>query len=215
VAIVNDDVITLHELDKKIKALTGVDAETIRRRNPPEYQKVREKVLALIIDDRIAQKRINELGIEIYEKEIDEAIQKIMEDNQWNRKELLAMLQSRGLRMDEYRKTVKEDLQKQRLINYEVKSKIIIRDSKLKPIIRNIKSAFSGSKVLNSPRSFSLRTPQIMPEVQIKSKKRQRKSSKHFAMVRTFRPWRGNTPKALEQDREATWVDSIRASWTP
>jgi peptidyl-prolyl cis-trans isomerase SurA len=142
VAIVNDDVITLHELDKKIKALTGVDAETIRRRNPPEYQKVREKVLDLIIDDRIAQKRINELGIEIYEKEIDEAIQKIMEDNQWNRKELLAMLQSRGLRMDEYRKTVKEDLQKQRLINYEVKSKIIIREEQIETYYQEHKERF-------------------------------------------------------------------------
>jgi len=146
VAIVNDDVITLHELDKKIKILTGVDVETLQQRSPLEYQEMRKKVLDQIIDDRIAQKRIKERGIEISEKEIDDAIQKTMEDNQWNQEELLATLESRGLRLDEYRKAVKEDLQKRRLINFEVKSKVIIREEQIEAYYLEHKERFQRKK---------------------------------------------------------------------
>lgn len=142
VAVVNDDVITLHELDNEIKMLTGMDAETIRQKNQSEYQKLQERVLDHLINERIAQKRIDELQIEISEKEIDDRIQRVMEENQWNREEFLATLQSKGLSLDDYRKSIKKDLQRHQLINYEVKSKIIIREEQIENFYEDHKERF-------------------------------------------------------------------------
>lgn len=159
VAVVNEDVITLHELDKKIKVLTGVDAEKIRQKNQLEYQKIQKKVLDRLINERIAQKRIDELQIEISEKEIDESIQRIMEDNQWSREAFLSMLQSKGLSLNEYRKSVKEDLQRRQLINFEVKSKIIIREEQIESYYETHKDRFQRKKGFELASIFLPRNP--------------------------------------------------------
>ena len=49
-------------------------------------------------------------------------------ENQWGKENFEAMLKSRGLTPNEYRQVIKEDLQRYKLIDFEVKSKIIISD---------------------------------------------------------------------------------------
>ena len=73
VAIVNDDLVTLYELNKKIKELTGRTPVELRSQNEDQYYEVRGKILELLIDDKIKQAKVLEMGIEVSQKKIDDA----------------------------------------------------------------------------------------------------------------------------------------------
>lgn len=148
VAIVNDDIITQYELNKKIKEMTGTSAQELRRNNEQKFLETRHEILELLIDQKLAQKKVQELGIKISEKEVDDAIEKVKKNNQWTQEDLVAKLKHQGITYKKYREEVRADLQRYQLINYAVNSKIVIRDEDLKQYYDKHKDDFTkGGKV--------------------------------------------------------------------
>jgi peptidyl-prolyl cis-trans isomerase SurA len=131
VAIVNDEVITLHELNQMIKEMTGSSAKDLRLQNEDRFLKLRERILEFLINEKIAEEKIRELGIKVTQTEIDAAIEKLKQDNKWTHEDLVSKLNADGITYEKYRNKMKQDLERLRLINYEVKSKIIIRDEQI------------------------------------------------------------------------------------
>ena len=142
VAIVNDEVITLHELNQKIKEMTGSTPEALRRQDLDGYLETRRMVLEYIIDTRIAQEKIRELGIKITPKQIDATIERIKKDNQWTHEDLMARLDGQGVTYEKYQESIKSDLERVKLINFEVKSKIIIREEQITQYYEKHKKEF-------------------------------------------------------------------------
>lgn len=132
VAIVNDDCITLYELNKTIEEWTGYTAEALRAKNEDEFMATRKKILEGLIDEKITKSKIQELGIVITPEQIDMAIEEIKRNNKITQDDLLEELKNRGITYEVYRDNLKKDLERYRLINTEVKSKIIIREEQLK-----------------------------------------------------------------------------------
>ncbi len=143
VAQVNNDVVTLYELDNKIKELTGYDSGELKMKNEKKYIETRRKVLDLLVDEKIAFEKIREMGIEVTPGEIDEAIERIKESNQLTQEGLIAGLKKEEVSLKSYREEIKRQLERNRLINYEVKSKIIIREEEIKDYYSNNKDKFS------------------------------------------------------------------------
>ncbi|RJR18328.1 MAG: hypothetical protein C4582_11810 [Desulfobacteraceae bacterium] len=131
VAYVNNDVITLYELDNRMTKLAGMQLEEFKAKDPQGYADARRQVLNLLIDEKIAQERIKELGINVTAREIDQAIERIKEDNRWTQEDLFEKLKSQKLSYEEYREGVRTELERMRLINHEVKSKIIVREEEI------------------------------------------------------------------------------------
>ena len=128
VAVVNEDVITLHELNSKMKEMTGMSDEEMRNKNKEKYLETRKKILEYLIDEKITQEKIKELHIEISQKQIDTAIENIKKHNQFTQEDLIEELKREGLTYEKFRENIRKDLERARLIDYEVKSKIIIRE---------------------------------------------------------------------------------------
>ena len=143
VAQVNNDVITLYELDNKIKELTGYDSGELKMKDEKKYIETRRKVLDLLVDEKIAFEKIREMGIEVTPGEIDEAIERIKESNQLTQEGLIARLKKEEVSFESYREEIKKQLERNRLINYEVKSKIVIREEEIKDYYSNNKDKFS------------------------------------------------------------------------
>ncbi len=144
VAIVNNDVITLHELNKKMKEVTGLAPEDLRFQDEERYLQARRKVLEIIINDRIAQEKIRELGIQVSEEQIDTAIEQMKRENKLTQEDLLAGLKREGISYEKYRQRIKRDLEIYKLINFEVKSKIIVRDEDIVAYYEENKDKFSS-----------------------------------------------------------------------
>jgi peptidyl-prolyl cis-trans isomerase SurA len=143
VAVVNDDVITLFELNKRIKEMTGVDPEQIKAQDEKRYLEMRRRILDLLIDEKLAQGKIREQHIVVTDREVDAAIERIKEEKKMTQEDLAAGLKKINLTYEAYRQNIKADIERMRLINMEVKSKIIIREEKVREYYEAHKSEYS------------------------------------------------------------------------
>jgi peptidyl-prolyl cis-trans isomerase SurA len=121
-----------------------LDPTDLKKKDEDQYFRARWKVLDMLIDERLAATKAKELGIEVTPEEVDKAIERVKRQNGLSQEELMAGLKNRGLTYERYRQNIKIELQRVRLINYEVKSKIIIRDEKVKEYYEQHKEEFTS-----------------------------------------------------------------------
>jgi peptidyl-prolyl cis-trans isomerase SurA len=146
VAVVNDDIITLFELNLSFKPY----ADKIRERGYPLDQeskmlfKTWEDILNQLIEQKITDQEIKRFKISISEKEIDQTIERIKEANYYTEEDLRAALARDGLTMEEYRKQVKEQILRKRLVNIKVTSKIVITEEDIKSYYETHKDKYGG-----------------------------------------------------------------------
>jgi len=131
VAIVNDDVITLYDLEEKIEEMTGLSSDDIKAQNEERYIEIRRQIQEQLINEKIARKKALELGIQTTESEIDSYIENIKAANQLTQEALIDQLAAEGLTYEKFRKNIKEELERSQLIDYEVTAKTIIREEQI------------------------------------------------------------------------------------
>ena len=144
VAIVNADVVTLYELNTRMSEMTGMTPEALKRKSESDYVEARRKILERLIEEKIAREKIKEMKITVSDKEVDAVIERVKEENKLTQEGLIAALKEQGQSYDEYRKMLKVELERARLINSEVKSKIIIREEELKEYYDDHRDEFSA-----------------------------------------------------------------------
>jgi peptidyl-prolyl cis-trans isomerase SurA len=157
VAIVNDQIITLHELNKTIKELTGHTAEDLRLRNESQFLDARKHILNQLIDEKIAEQKIKELNIQVGDRQIDAAIERIKRDNQLTHEDLLKMLEEDGLTYERYRQRIKSQIQRTQLIDHEVKSRIIVSDAAISRYYEQNAASFEGEEKVHLASIFLMR----------------------------------------------------------
>ena len=133
VAIVNDDLITLYDLNKtlqpyeeNIKAL-GYTPEKERE----TLFKLRSDLLNRLIESKLTDQVVKRYNLEVSEEEIDNALERIKESRSLTDEDLRAGLAQQGLTLEEYRKNVKNQLLRNKLVNREIKSKIVITEKEI------------------------------------------------------------------------------------
>ncbi|RLC31962.1 MAG: hypothetical protein DRH37_01790 [Deltaproteobacteria bacterium] len=159
VAIVNDEVITLHELNRKIKEVSGVDPSELESRDREGFMKVRRQIIDMMIDEKLAEDKVKELEIEVTPKEIDAAVERIKQRNHWTQEDLITGLNNEGITFEQYRKNLKKQLEQIRLIEYEVKSKIIIRDETIKKYYEDHLDQFRSNERVRLATILLLKSP--------------------------------------------------------
>jgi peptidyl-prolyl cis-trans isomerase SurA len=134
VAVVNDDVITLTELNDSLKPYT----EKIRSLGYPSEKekellfKVREDMLDRLINEKIEDQEIKRSKVEISEDQIDKTIERIKQTNYLTDEQLRAALAKEGMNMKAYREKIKGQILRERLVTLKVKSKIVITKEDIK-----------------------------------------------------------------------------------
>ena len=146
VAVVNDEIITLYDLDKElkpyeenIKAL-GYDADKTRE----TLFKLRSDLLNKLIDQKLTDQQIKKNNINVSNKEIDMAIEKIKETRSYTDEDLRAGLSEQGLTMEEYRETLKQQLLRRRVVNREIRSKIVVTNEEIKEYYNAHNEKYAG-----------------------------------------------------------------------
>jgi len=132
VATVNSDIITLYELNSLIEQVTGLSVSTLRLQDEERFYQVRSALLNSLINQKITEQQVQKLGIKVTERDIDEAIERIKRENRITQEELLFSLKSKGITLEEYRAQLRKDIERRRLVKYEVSSKIVITEEDLR-----------------------------------------------------------------------------------
>jgi len=129
IAYVNDDIITLSELNERTNAFV-----TARRQNPflreeeQSLEKIRRDMLDILINERLAAQEIARLKISVSDEEVDESIGRIMQENRLSQEALEAELRKDGKTIADLREQIRTNMEQQKLVNREVRSKTVITD---------------------------------------------------------------------------------------
>ena len=148
VAVVNDDIITLFDLNHLLKPYVekieqaNYSADTAQEM----LYKVRENALNRLIEKKLTDQEIKRTKMTISEKEIDDRIEQIKKTNFYTDEGLRKELEKDGLSMEEYRQQIKDQILRIKLINYEVKSKIVITTEDIKSYYENHQSKYAGKE---------------------------------------------------------------------
>ncbi len=133
VAVVNDQVITLSEL----KAVAAPYLAQIKARNggaqldSQQENQLLAQVLPQLIDQRLVEEEVKRLHLEASDETVDAALERISAQNGMTRKMLAAELARQGLDMNKYRREIKNQIERSRIIQSQVKGKIAITDEQI------------------------------------------------------------------------------------
>ncbi len=146
VAVVNDDIITLFDLNK---TLQPYEANIEALGYTPEKKretlfKLRSDLLNKLIDQKLADQQIKKNNIKVSNKEIDMTIERIKETRSYTDEDLRAGLAQQGLTMEEYRENLKQQLLRTNLVNREVKSKIVITNEEIEEYYNAHRDKYAG-----------------------------------------------------------------------
>ena len=148
VAVVNNDIITLYDLDRALKPYE----ENIKAlQYDPEKERqtlfqVRQDLLDQLIDRKLADQEIERAQIAVSERDIDKAIERMKESRSFTDEQLREGLAQQGMTMAEYRAEIKEQILRAKLVNREVKSKIVITKEDIKAYYDSHHDEYVGEK---------------------------------------------------------------------
>ncbi|MBN1960503.1 MAG: peptidylprolyl isomerase [Deltaproteobacteria bacterium] len=135
VAIIENEIITQRDLDKKVQPfLAQLDDIKDPKKREERRQSLYKQVLDLEIGEKIVAKELatsrEKLGVT--DQDIDLAIEEVQRTNNLNKEQLQAALYGQGLTWSEYRKKLRDQIERARLIQFRVQGKVKIQDRDVK-----------------------------------------------------------------------------------
>ena len=130
VAMVNNDIILLSELQQTLTSVAGsLDKQGYSASQKKEIlNEQRKRILEQMIYDKLTDQQVQRNNIKIGDEEVEATIDRIRKVNKMSDDDLRRALELDGLSYEEYRKQIKERMLRTRLVNREVKSKIVVTD---------------------------------------------------------------------------------------
>jgi peptidyl-prolyl cis-trans isomerase SurA len=182
VAVVNDDIIQLSELNE---AFAPYEAQIhAYGYSPIEAREIiynqRMDILNGLIDDKLAEQEIQSTGIMVSEEEIDNAIEQIKDINRYTDEDFRRGLAATGLDMPRYRQEIKKQILRNKLVNYRVKSNIVITQTEINAYydshiedyspkkhyrLKNIMMPYPSLSDAETPESVCLQMENILAEL--------------------------------------------------
>ncbi len=130
VAVVNDDVITLSEVNEAGKPIFQRIAEQVAPEQLAEALKQsRKTIIKKLIDKKLLMQQAKLMHISVSDQEVDHALARILERNNTSKERFKAELAKMGMTEEQYRQNLREQALGSKLINYEVRSKIVITEN--------------------------------------------------------------------------------------
>ncbi len=199
VAIVNDEVISLYELNQA----TQPYIEQVRGSQYPEdverqlVFEVRSKILNEMINEKLADQELKRQNISVSDKEIDNAIEQIKGKRAITDEELRQALSAQGLTYEEFRQQTKQQILRAKLVNREVRSKIVITDQDIKEYYDQHAEEYAYEKKYHL-RNFYIRLSTFATEADRQAALRQLETVR--AEVEAGKPIDELTKSALQPD---------------
>ena len=136
VSVVNDDVITRHELDEKI----GVVIRQLEKQGTPlpAPDVLEKQILERMIGDMLQAQFAKESGVRVDDTQLDLAIVRIAQQNNFpGMAEFRAKLESEGVDFKKFREEIRGEIISTRLREREVESKLVISDTEVDNYLAN------------------------------------------------------------------------------
>lgn len=160
VAVVNDDVITLHELRNRVE----MTSDQLKKQGTalPAREVLEKQILERLVMDKIQIQRARDIGLRIDDAQLEQALQRIAASNKMSLAQFRSALQKDGVAFLKFREEIREEMAIARLREREVEDKIVISEGEIDNFLEAEKAnGSSGDRyevahiLLRSPESAS------------------------------------------------------------
>jgi len=166
-AIVNDDIVTLYEVDRESQPLIR-EAEKKSAIDAAVRTQIRRAALEHLIEKRLLDQKIRELNIKVTDEEIRQAIDDVKRQNNMASQEVLvSALASQGLTFEQYRSQLQEQIEKLKLVSMEVRAKIQVGETEIREYYEANRAKYSEEETFQARHIF-FRTNEKAPAEDIK-----------------------------------------------
>jgi len=143
VAIINDDIITLSELNAATALATdGIDEAD--GKDAESTTGLKKDVLESLVERRLVKQAADRAGIDVSEIEIDNAVEEVSKQNKMTHEALLVALANSGLTYKEYREQLREQIREVKFVNNQFRSRISIQPEEVEDYYRQNIEEFYG-----------------------------------------------------------------------
>jgi peptidyl-prolyl cis-trans isomerase SurA len=147
VAVVNQDVITWSEMYKAMEADASPAVKAMKEDERRKIFRDSEAFfLETLINVRLQMQEAKNLGIGVTDGEIQEAIDGIKKKYSMSDEAFKESLKGEGFTFEEYKKRLREQIIIGKLVNSQIKSKIVVSDEDIKKFIAENKEALENTE---------------------------------------------------------------------
>jgi peptidyl-prolyl cis-trans isomerase SurA len=199
VAVVNDEVITRHELEDRMKV-------AVRQLNQqgtplPPRDVIQRQLLERLVTDRVQLQFAKETGLRVDDNDLDRAIGRIAQDNKLTVEQMREVLTRDGVPYAKFRDDVRTEITLARLREREVENKIVVAESEVDNFLTTQQGQTSKPEEYNISHVLVVVPEQASPE-QIQS--RRERAEQALAQLKTGADFRqvaaaySDAPDALQ-----------------
>jgi len=132
VAVVNDEIILLSEMDAAFEPYrTKVEAAYQGKDRAGALAEARRAFLGRLIDGRLIEQEAKQKGISIKDEELTAVIKEIIDKRNISLADFTEELVKGGISLEFYKNDIREQMVKMRLVQRELKSKVIVTDKEI------------------------------------------------------------------------------------
>ena len=157
VAVVNDDVITFHELNSQ---LDSAIRQLKKQGTPlPARDVLERQMLERLITDKVQLQYARETGLRIDDAQVEQTLQRIAAGNKMSMAQFRDALQKDGIAFTKFREDVRQEITIERVREREVDSKIVISEGEIDNYLSD-ENAAGRSREEYEVAHILLRTPE-------------------------------------------------------
>jgi len=210
VAVVNDDVITLNELNDRVALVT----RQLQRQGAtlPPADALTRQILERMINDRIQLQLAKESGIKVDDLTLDRTIERIAQENKLSMPQFRTELERDGIAYSRFRDDIRNEILIARLRERDVDNQVVVTDAEVETELAREAREASGASEYHLSHILVSVPPQATAE-QIEAKRRralealsQLRGGANFAQVAAQY---SDAPDAL-QGGDLGWRDAGR-----
>lgn len=156
-AVVNGVIISTYDLDQRVRMVLST---TGGAQNAAAQQRMRESVLRTLIDEILQLKEAERVKLKISDKDVDDAIDRIAQQNNTTRESILKSLAANGIDPQTLRVQIRAEVAWSQIVEGALAPRVKITDSDVDAEMARIEAGASKPQFLASEIFISIDSPQ-------------------------------------------------------
>nr|WP_320194138.1 SurA N-terminal domain-containing protein [uncultured Desulfobacter sp.] len=148
VAIVNDDIVTLSQLDMAAapyRKNIETSQESATRKKELMAQ-MYTQVLNQLVENSLVIQEAKRMGIAVDDTDVDNALENFKKEHNLDQEKLELGLAAQGITLEQYRERIREQILQSMIVSRAVRAKIVITDKEIKAYYDSHYQEFKGKK---------------------------------------------------------------------
>ena len=129
VAVVNNDVISLSDLNRAIgPMLAAYSQQKGQALSDEERGELVKKAIDQLVEKKLIEQKAKEFNIKVTDKDIDRSVEEVLQRNNLTLEQLKEVLKKDGSSLEDYRKMLQSEILMSKVVAREVRSKVTITE---------------------------------------------------------------------------------------